>query len=107
MNRASIAAIFVVGLLLLSAMARAELRGDWQMRSERGGKVVHLQLERRHSNNGQSVALSSFSGLSAAQLEAATSAPVSFALHRDAGSFAFSGNAGRGSGRGEFVFTGD
>ena len=92
-------------LLLISGMARADLRGGWTVtrdKSERGR--IHIQLNRDHNNHGQTMDLADFPGLTAAQVAATTTTPVSFSLRREAGTVSLEGSFRNGSGGGEFVF---
>jgi hypothetical protein len=92
-------------LLLISSMARADLRGGWTVtrdKSDRGR--IHLQLSREHNNNGQTMDLADFTGLSAAQIDSTATTPVSFSMRREAGTVTLEGSFRNGSGGGEFAF---
>ncbi|HVS30523.1 MAG TPA: hypothetical protein VMS98_03615 [Thermoanaerobaculia bacterium] len=92
-------------LILAAGTASAEtLRGSWTGSSEEAGKI-HLNVARKHSQNGQTFATSAFSGLSEAQIRSASSIPVQFAMNREAGNFSFEGTFKDGYGGGAFTFT--
>jgi hypothetical protein len=98
--------IATFALLLTATVAHADLSGGWTVTRQKGepGRI-QLNLSHGHSNNGQTMRLADFAGLTAAQVAAATSTPVSFTLQREAGTIRFAGTFRNGSGGGEFEFT--
>ncbi|HEX9981645.1 MAG TPA: 4-hydroxy-3-methylbut-2-enyl diphosphate reductase [Thermoanaerobaculia bacterium] len=100
--------IAAVTLLLFAAVPSfaAEIRGSWNgsLRNSEPG-MIHLELKHQSSHHGNSMPIGSFTGLSAAQVNAATATPATFSLRREAGTVAFDGAFKQGHGGGEFVFT--
>lgn len=98
-----------IALLLLTVAASAsaeELRGAWTAdASDTDPHKIHFQLNRKHSNNGRTMDLASFSGLSVSQIRSAASVPVNFALRAEAGTVNFEGTFKGGFGAGQFSFT--
>jgi len=99
------------------ARAASGTRGVWtaersNWRVDKGGTATIVQLTLRpvgepHDwSSSHPVALDELRGLSAAQIEAASS-EVAFAWKRDAGAFAFEGKFESGAGAGHFTFTPD
>ena len=80
MSRQIILAVFV---FLLALTVRADIRGSWTASLEDSGKI-HFNFIRRHSNNGEGMSLSQFSGLTEAQVRAETQTPVQFTMNREA-----------------------
>ena len=98
-------ATLAAALLFLAGAAAAEtLRGSWTASSEENDKF-HLNITRRHSQNGQTMRIADFSGLTAAQIRSAEMVPVRFALNREAGAAEFEGTFRDGYGGGQFTFT--
>jgi hypothetical protein len=97
-----------IALLLFTGTAEAAVRGGWSASRQKGqpGRI-HLQLNHGSSNHGQTMELSDFSGLAAAQLDATSSTTVSFALRREAGTIRLDGVFREGSGGGQFEFAPD
>jgi hypothetical protein len=104
MRRATLSA--AIALLLVAGTAHAAVRGGWSASRPQGepGRI-HLQLNRDHDNFGQTMKLSDFTGLTAAQLAATAATPVSFSLRREAGTLRLEGVVRNGSGGGQFEFT--
>ena len=92
-------------LFMAGAAAAENIRGSWTASAEDKGEKFHLNITRRHSNNGQTMQISDFTGLSAAQIRAAEMTPVRFTLNREAGSAQFEGTFREGYGGGQFTFT--
>jgi hypothetical protein len=94
--------------LLLAAFtavnARAVLHGSWHA-SEASDHSIQLSLVREHNTFGHTFELSSFTGLTSAQLQATGDKPVKFSLARDAGTIVLEGMFGDGEGGGRFTFT--
>lgn len=100
----------IAALSLLVSIAAAasaeEIRGSWTAdATDMLAGRIHLQMSRRHSNFGQSVDVSSLSGLSEAQINAASQTAVRFAIRREPGTFDFEGTFKGGLGAGQFSFT--
>jgi hypothetical protein len=97
--------ILAAAFVVLSGSAWAEtIRGSWTGSSEDGVKI-HVNLTRERHHSGQTMQVSDFSGLTAAQIRSAEVAPVRFALNREAGSISFEGTFRQGYGGGQFYFT--
>lgn len=95
-------------LLLTAVAAHAEVRGAWTaMSDEKQSDRLHFQFTRRRSNNGMSMPISAFSGLTAAQVDATTQTPVRFELRREAGTLVLEGLFRNREGAGHFTFTGN
>ncbi|HEY3055965.1 MAG TPA: hypothetical protein VGK31_08560 [Thermoanaerobaculia bacterium] len=101
MTRRIILAVFV---FLLAFIARADIRGSWTASAEENGKL-HFNFVRRHSNNGETMTLSQFSGLTESQVRAETQTPVQFTMQREAGTMSLEGTFKDGFGAGQFSFT--
>jgi hypothetical protein len=99
--------IVVMALAVLSTTAAAfaaDLRGSWTGSSEERGKI-HLNLVRRHNQNGHTWKVSEFTGLTDAQIQASTQTPVAFSVRREAGVVNFEGTFKEGYGGGQFTFS--
>jgi hypothetical protein len=96
----------LVCLLATSAFA---LEGSWTASlDEKHPDRVYLSLHQaRNHNMGTTFTLASFSGLSTAQINAATMTPVQFAMRREAGTITFEGTFRNGNGAGQFTFAPD
>ena len=96
-------------LLLFVAAAPAfaqDIRGAWTAdANDTVAGRLHMQLSRRHNNFGQTMEISSFTGLTQAQVNAASQTPVNFSLRREAGNVDFEGTFKGGFGAGQFAFT--
>lgn len=101
------AALFCAGTFR-NASAAQTLQGGWAISPSNQAGEVELMLFRRteHSNmnSSNSWKLDQLTGLTAAQLKAASS-PVRFAIAREAGRIECTGNLQAGSGGGAFTFT--
>jgi len=98
----------VAGIVVsaVAATAGAAIHGAWTASTyEEKPGFVQLNMSRRNSNWGRTTDISSFTGLSPSQLNAATTTPVSFELRRDAGVVRFEGSFRNGDGAGQFEFT--
>ena len=105
MNTRTIVAAALAITLAASAQAQ-EIRGAWTAdAADLGTGRIHMQLNRRHSNNGQTMNISSFTGLSESQILSPTQAPVAFSLRREAGTLQFEGSFKGGFGAGQFSFS--
>ena len=102
-------ALFLAATLFFTVapeLHAAPTRGAWTASLEDSGDRLHLNTtRRRNENNGQTLALSEFTNLSAAQIRSASQTPVSFELRREAGTIAFEGVFKGGEGAGHFTFT--
>jgi hypothetical protein len=96
--------IFVLILLAITTARAAELRGVWTAHSD-SVDSVDMRLSREHNQHGETMKLSSFSGLTDAQIGALSETPVHFRLEREAGTVAFEGSFKMRDGVGHFVFT--
>ena len=99
-------AIAVVFFLLAATVSAEDIRGAWTATTsdEDAGKI-HFQLNRKHSNNGRTMRIADFTGLSTSQINATTQTPVLFALGREAGTIQFEGVFKAGLGAGQFNFS--
>lgn len=94
--------------LLTATTAFAELEGAWTMAlEEKRPDHIYLNLTfGRQHQNGSTVELSTFSGLTTAQVNAPTMTPVQFEIDREAGKITFEGTFRNGKGAGQFTFAG-
>lgn len=104
-----IATLTLLVSLALAANALAAVEGAWTASlSEKSADRVHFNFTYRpHSNNGMTIPIASFSGLTAAQVNATSMTPVNFELRREAGTAVFEGTFRNGKGAGQFTFTGN
>ncbi len=107
MNKRIATLTLLVSLLTAASALAAGFEGSWTASSsEKKGGYLQLNMTHRpHSMNGNTMALSKFSGLTSAQVEAATTTPVRFSMNREAGNIAFEGTFRNGNGAGQFTFT--
>lgn len=96
-------------LVCLYAVSASALDGAWTATiDEKRPDRLYLNLTQgRHHNMGTTFRLASFSGLTAAQVRAATMTPVQFAMQREAGTVSFEGTFRNGKGAGQFTFAAD
>jgi hypothetical protein len=107
MNKRIATLTLVVSLFTAASAFAAGFEGSWTA-STSEKKAGYLQLNMTHrpnSMNGNTMALAKFSGLTAAQVEAATTTPVRFSMNREAGDIEFEGTFRNGNGAGQFTFT--
>jgi hypothetical protein len=106
MNKRIVTLTLLVSLAI-AANAAAAVEGAWTATtSEKKPDQIHFNLTYRpHSNNGMTMSVADFSGLTAAQVDAATMTPVNFQLRREAGNAVFEGTFRNGKGAGQFTFT--
>lgn len=93
--------------LIAATASAAELAGTWsaQIDDEKPGKLyVNMSREKVFNNFGSTFAISSFTGLTTAQINAATQTPVQFELRREAGTLSYEGVFRNGKGAGHFTF---
>src|SRR5215831_6919864 len=96
--------LLFVYLLMTATTMHAALHGSWHANENSDDRKLHLSLVREHNQFGQSFELSSFTGLTEAQVHASGDAPVKFSLVRDAGTIVLDGVFGDGEGGGRFTF---
>ncbi|HEY0139846.1 MAG TPA: hypothetical protein VGF48_03060 [Thermoanaerobaculia bacterium] len=97
----------MVLLLTISATAlSAEIHGAWTLtRGEKDPSKFYLNMTRGGwSHNGNTVKLTSFQGLTDAQVNAPTQTPAQFRIVSDAGTITFDGTFRNGDGAGQFTF---
>lgn len=94
----------VVSLLATAALAS---EGAWTPSvDEKRPDRIYVNITRGRTHNmGTTLKLATFTGLSAAQMNAATMTPVRFELRREAGNGTFEGTFRNGKGAGQFTFT--
>ena len=91
---------------LFATAGMAAIEGAWtasvdETRPER----MYFSITRGRSHqNGSTMKLASFAGLSAAQVNAATTTPVQFEMRREAGTISYEGTFRNGKGAGQFTF---
>lgn len=96
-----------LAVFLFATAASAAIEGTWtaDRHDEKPGQIqFNINQGNRH-NFGNNFRLSAFTGLSDAQIDAATQTPVKFEMRREAGTFAFEGYFRNGKGAGHVVFT--
>lgn len=95
----------VVSLFATAAFAATE--GAWTASiDEKRPDRFHINITRgRNHNMGTTMRLAAFSGLTSAQINAATMTPVRFEMRREAGNAVFEGTFRNGKGAGQFTFT--
>lgn len=105
MNIKRIAATILLMAIAASASA-AEIRGAWtaDASAKEDGKA-YFQFNRKGSNNGRTMQLASFRGLSTAQVRSASQVPVTFTLPAEAGTVTLEGTFKQGFGAGQFTFS--
>jgi hypothetical protein len=104
-----IATLTLLVSLAIAANAFAAIEGAWTAAlSEKSADRIHFNFTHRPgSNNGMTMPIAGFTGLTAAQVNATTTTPVDFRLSREAGTAAFEGTFRNGKGAGQFTFTGN
>ena len=107
MNKRIATLTLVVSLLAAVSTFAAGFEGAWtaSVFEKKAGYIQLNMTHRPNSMNGNTMALSKFSGLTAAQVNAATSTPVRFSMNREAGNIEFEGTFRNGKGAGQFTFT--
>lgn len=103
MNMKRIAAALLL-LTLATAAGAAEIRGAWTADASDKDGQAYFQFNRKGSNNGRTMQLASFSGLTSAQVRATSQAPVTFTLPAEAGTVTLEGTFKDGFGAGQFSF---
>jgi hypothetical protein len=97
-------AVAAVAIFIAATASAQNIRGAWTASSEDADRI-HVNMSRRHHQNGQTMRVADFQGLTASQIRSAASTPVQFSLNRDAGTVAFEGSFRDGYGGGQFTFT--
>jgi hypothetical protein len=107
MNKRIATLTLLVSLLTAASALAAGFEGSWTASSseKKAGYLQFNMTHRPHSMNGNTMALSKFSGLTSAQVGAATTTPVHFSMNREAGNIEFEGTFRNGNGAGQFTFT--
>ncbi len=102
-----IATLTLAVSLLAPTVFASVLDGAWTASpDEKRPERLYMSITRgRMNQNGNTMNLADFSGLTAAQINAPTMTPVRFELRREAGNFAFEGTFRNGKGAGQFDFT--
>lgn len=100
--------VLALSVFTAAAVAAPAFQGGWAISPSREAGSVELMLfrrtERGNMNSSNTWKLNQLSGLSAAQLQAASS-PVRFAINREAGRIECTGTLQAGNGGGSFSFT--
>ena len=93
-------------LTVTTTAGAAEIRGAWTAdASDKAAGKAYFQFNRKGSNNGRTMELASFSGLSSTQIRAASQVPVTFTLPAEAGTVTLEGTFKDGFGAGQFSFS--
>lgn len=84
----------------------AAIDGAWTSSiDEKRPERMYFSITRgRHHQNGSTFPVAAFTGLTAAQISAATMTPVQFEMRREAGNISFEGTFRSGKGAGQFTF---
>lgn len=95
----------LVSLFATAAFAATE--GAWtaSLDEKRPDRIYFSITHGRHNNMGNTMKLTNFTGLTTAQINAATMTPVNFEMRREAGNIAYEGTFRNGKGAGQFTFT--
>jgi hypothetical protein len=107
MNKRIATLTLVVSLLAAVSAFAAGFEGSWTASAseKKSGYIQFNMTHRPNSMNGNTMALSKFSGLTAAQVGSASTTPVRFTMNREAGNIEFEGSFRNGNGAGQFTFT--
>lgn len=102
-------AVSLLVSMLAATTAFADLDGAWTAAlDEKHPDRIYTNITYgRHNQNGSTMRLSAFAGLTLAQVNAATMTPVQFTIDREAGRIAFEGTFRKGRGAGQFTFKGN
>lgn len=106
MNRIALLTLVVC---LFATAAFADIEGAWTASlDEKRPERLYFSITRgRHHQNGSTMRIEAFTGLTQAQILAATMTPVQFAMRREAGTATFEGTFKKGKGAGQFTFVPD
>lgn len=99
---------FLALLILALALApacMADFNGSWTAVPKDDGRVQLSLAHDTSSHSSSSFTLSDFTGLTDAQVHAATQTPVQFEMRREAGTVSFEGTFKKNFGAGQFTFT--
>lgn len=104
MKRIATLTLFVC---LFATTAFAATEGAWTASAdEKRPDRFYMNITKgRHHNMGTTFTLGEFTGLTRAQIDAATMTPVQFEMRREAGNASFEGTFKKGKGAGQFTFT--
>ena len=96
-------------LVCLFATSSFALDGAWtaSLDEKRPGRIYVNMTRGRTDNMGTTFPLAAFTGLTAAQINAAAMTPVQFEMRREAGTVSFEGTFRSGKGAGQFTFSPD
>jgi hypothetical protein len=100
-------ATLTLALSLFGALsATAAIDGAWtaSLDEKRPDRMYMSIIRGRMHQNGSTFSVASFSGLTKAQIGAATMTPVNFDMRREAGNITFEGTFRNGKGAGQFTF---
>ena len=102
----SFAALTLVVCLFAAVPVLADIEGAWTaaLDEKKPGRLYMNITRGRMHQNGSAMPVTSFSGLTAAQIGAATMTPVNFAMRREAGTITYEGTFRNGKGAGQFTF---
>lgn len=91
---------------LFATAASADIEGAWTAAiDEKRPERIYFSITRgRHHQNGSTMRIADFAGLTQAQVHAATMTPVQFDMRREAGTATFEGTFKKGKGAGQFTF---
>lgn len=92
-------------VFLLAATVRAEIHGSWTASRNDDGRVQLNLSYADHNHFDTPFDVAQLTGLSPAQVSAATETPVNFEMKRDPGTISFHGTFEKGDGAGHFTFT--
>lgn len=92
---------------LFAPAAFAAIEGAWtaSVDEKRPDRMYFSITRGQHNQNGSTMKIATFSGLTGEQINAATMTPVTFAMRREAGTIDYEGTFRRGKGAGQFTFT--
>ncbi|HKR65182.1 MAG TPA: hypothetical protein VJZ00_15735 [Thermoanaerobaculia bacterium] len=95
--------------LMMAAPVFAAIEGAWTASNEDKfpGRIYFNITYGRQHQNGSTMELSTFSGLTEAQINATAMTPVQFFISREAGKATFDGTFRNGKGAGQFTFEGN
>jgi hypothetical protein len=96
-----------LAVCLYAVSAFANIEGAWTAEADakRPDHFYIMMTRGRNHQMGTTMRLSEFTGLTRAQIDAATSTPVQFQLRREAGNTSFEGSFRNGKGAGQLAFT--
>lgn len=101
-----IVTLTLVVSLFAAVSAMAAVEGAWtaSLDEKRPDRMYFNITRGRSHQNGSTMPIASFSGLTAAQISAATMTLVNFDMRREAGNLSFEGTFRNGKGAGQFTF---